>query len=239
MTDLDQLRRVAKLGVLLAIVVAVLGNVVALAAFGGDFEALIFRPERILGRGGDAALLWRWTMLLDMFYSYLLLLPLALFIHRRLRDREPWLADLGLVGGLAYILIGAASAAMLANAGSSLIEAYAAADAADQAAIAVRFEFMRDLLYFGVWQTLDPITAGTWVLSTGWLLLSDRPLLGRLLVATGAGFWVLAFMTMLDIHSLLALAVIVLVTFAAWIGWVLVDRPRRDSTNGRSMTPDV
>lgn len=165
------------------------------------------------------------------FYSYLLLVPLALFAHRRLRDRKPWLADLGLVGGLAYMLIGAASAAMLGIAGSSLIERYAAAGPGEQLAIAQSFELLRDMLYFGIWQTLDAITAGTLVLSMGLLLLSDRPLLGRLLVVLGAGFWVVALMTMLDVHSLAVLGAILLGVLTVWLGWVAFDR-RRPISNG-------
>jgi hypothetical protein len=78
MTDLDALRRLAIIGAALAVILGVVGVVVALAAFDGDRDAFAFRPETILGRGPDTALLWRWAMLSDMFYSYLLLVPLAL-----------------------------------------------------------------------------------------------------------------------------------------------------------------
>jgi hypothetical protein len=162
-----------------------------------------------------------------MFDFYLLLVPLALFLHRRLRDRRPWLADLGLAGALAYIFIGGAAAAILATAGSSLIEAYAAAALADRLAIAASFGLLRDALYFGVWQTLDPITAGTWILSVGWLLLVDRPVLGRLLVVVGISLWALALMTMLDIHSLAVVGAILVVVLVLWLGWVAIDRARR------------
>jgi hypothetical protein len=228
MTDLDALRRLAIIGVALAILIAIVQIGVALVAFGGDFEAIVFRPEAILGRGADAALLWRWVMLADMFDSYLLLVPLALFLHRRLRDRRPWLADLGLTGALAYIFVGGAAAAILATAGSSLIEAYGAAAPADRLAIAALFGLLRDALYFGVWQTLDAITAGTWIFSVGWLLLVDRPVLGRLLVLVGISMWAFAKMTMLDIHSLAVVGAILIVVLVLWLGWVVIDRRRRE-----------
>lgn len=227
-SDLDALRRLAIIGVVLAILIAIVQIPAALVAFGGDIEAIVFRPEAILGRGADAALLWRWVLLADMFDSYLLLVPLALFLHRRLRDRRPWLADLGLTGALAYIFVGGAAAAILATVGSSLIEAYGAAGPADRLVIATSFELLRDALYFGVWQTLDAITAGTWILSVGWLQLIDRPVLGRLLVVVGISLWALALMTMLDIHSLAVVGAIVVVALILWLGWVVIDRGRQE-----------
>lgn len=228
MTDLDALRRLAIIGVALAILIAIIQIPAALVAFGGDFEAIVFRPEAILGRGPDAALLWRWVLLADMFDSYLLLVPLALFLHRRLRDRRPWLADLGLTGAFAYIFVGAAAAAILATTGSSLIGAYDSAAPADRPAIATSFGLLRDALYFGVWQTLDAITAGTWIFSVGWLLLVDRPVLGRFLVLVGISWWALAVLTMLDIHSLAVVGAVLVVVLVLWLGWVIVHRRGRE-----------
>ena len=211
MTDLNALRRLALIGVLLAIVIGVPSTLAALAASGGDFEA---------------ALLFRWAFLGDMFYSYLLLVPLALFLHRRLRERRPWLADLGLAGAFAYIFLGGAGAAILATAGSSLVEAYAAAAPADRPAIATSYELVRDIVYFALWQTLDGFTAGTWMFSVGWLLLADRPRVGRLLVPLGVAGWAFAVITMLDVHSLAVLGAVLLLALAAWLAWVLIDRRR-------------
>ena len=228
MTDLESLRRLARIGALLAIAVAIVSTLASLAAFGWDLDASLFgHPQAILGRGPDAAQLFRWAYLADMFWSYLLLVPLALFLHRRLRDRRPWLADLGLAAGLAYIFVGGAGAAILATAGSSLIQAYSTAAPADQHAIATSFAMVRDIVYFALWQTLDAITLGTWVFSVGWLLLADRPLVGRLLIVLGVAGWAAALMTMLDIHSAALIAAGLAVAMAAWLGWIVIDRQRR------------
>ena len=233
--DVLALRRAAIIGIALSVVVGILTTPIYLAAFGWDLEAGIFvYPESVLEQGRDAAVLWRWGFLGDMLYSYLLLLPLALFLHRRLRGRQPWLADVGLAGGLAYILIGGAAAAILAQAGSSLIEAYHAAASEDQPAILIAFHVLRDSFVFGVWQTLDGLTAGIWILSVGWLLLVDRPVVGRLLVVLGVWRWGLALMTMSGIHSLAVLGGGLVVAIAAWIGWVALERrpPRRPPIRG-------
>ena len=235
MNDLAELRRVAIAGVALAVVVGVISTIAIFAAAGWDFEAALFAdPARILAGDTDRAPLWRLAMLTDMFFSYLLLAPLALYGHRLLRERRPWLADLGLMGALGYILLGAGSAAILAIAGSSLIERHAMATGAEQAAIASQFELLRDIFYFGIWQTLDAITAGVWLFSFGLLLLADRQHLGRLLVVLGVAFWASGTMTMLGIHSIVVIAVIFIGALIAWLGWlVLIRRVRGQSAAGR------
>jgi Domain of unknown function (DUF4386) len=228
MTDLDSLRRLAIYSTVLAIVLSVPSSLAFFAAFGGDVEAAIFgHPTAILGGGASAAALLRWGAILDMFYSYLLLVPLAVFLHRRLRPVKPWLADIGTIAALAYIFVGAAGAAILATVGSSLVEAYAAAAPADQPAIATSFDVLRNIVYFGLWQTLDPITSGVWISSVGWLLLSERRLIGRFLVVLGAGLMGMSVMTMLGIHSLAALLASVAVIMLIWLGWVVGGRPSR------------
>ena len=229
MTDLEALRRAALVGVALAVGVAIVATPIYMAAFGWDLEAATFvHPEAALERGPDAAVLWRWGFIGDMLFSYLLLTPLALYLHRRLRERRPWLADLGLIGALSYILIGGASAAILAQAGSSLIEAYhLSAPGVDRAAILTSFHLLRDAFVFGVWQTLDGLTAGTWLLSTGLLLLVERALIGRLLVMLGVWAWAfVAVTTISGIHSLAVLGAGLAVALAIWILWFALGRRR-------------
>jgi hypothetical protein len=118
MTDLEALRRAALVGVALAVVIGLVATPAYLAAFGWDVEAATFvHPEAALDQGPGTSALWHWGFAGDMLFSYLLLMPLALFLHRRLRERRPWLADVGLIGALSYILIGSASAAILTHAG--------------------------------------------------------------------------------------------------------------------------
>ena len=89
-------------------------------------------------------------------------------------------------------------------------------------------------MVIGVWQTFDAICAGTWVLTTGVLLLRDRPLIGRLLVVLGAGLWVLAGSTMLGIHSLAVLAAILALVLLVWVVWIVLTRTPGGSIRGSS-----
>jgi len=225
MRDLDSLRRLVIYSAALAIVLSVPSTLAFVAAFGGDVEAAIFGdPAAILGRGESAATFLRWGAILDMFYSYLLIVPLALFLHRRLRPIKPWLADVGIVAALAYIFVGASGAAILATVGSSLVEAYQTAAPSEQPAIATSWDVLRNLVYFGLWQMLDAITAGTWVFSVGWLLLAERRVLGPLLVVVGLGVVALSLTTMLGIHSLGVLGAGLALILLVWAGWIMVDR---------------
>lgn len=225
MSDTEALRRLAVAGVLLAIVIGVPSTLAFYAAFGFDLEATIFgEPSAILGRGAEAAALLRWGAVGDMFYSYLLLVPLALFLHRRLRPIRPWLADLGTIAGLAYIFVGATGAAVLAIAGSSLVEAYSTAAPVDQPAIATSFELVRNIVFFALWQMLDALTLGTWVLSVGALLLDQRRVVSRLLVVLGAATMSASLMSMTGIHSVAVSGVGLVVALVVWAGWVAIDR---------------
>lgn len=223
--DLDALRGLATACVVLALAISVPSSLAFLAAFGGDVEAAIFgHPEAILGGGESAALLLRWGAISDLFYSYLMLVPLVLFLHRRLRPVKPWVADVGAIGAFAYIFVGAAGAAILATVGSSLVAAYSVAAPPEQAAVAASFEVLRDTVYFGLWQMLDPLTAGTWILTVGWLLLRERPLIGRFLIVLSGGLGLLSLMTMLGIHSLTVLLSIVAGVVLVWAGWIVMGR---------------
>ena len=227
MSDLDRLRRLAIVGAVLAAVVSVPANLAFFAAFGGDPEAAFYgTPNAILGGGPAAATLLRWGAIGDIFYSYLLLLPLALFIHRRLREKSPWLADIGLVCGFAYIFAGAAGAAILAIAGSALVDAYSTAASADQAHITTAFDLVRNIVFFALWQLLDVITLGTWIMTTGLLLLRDRPVTSRLLIALGGATVAASGLTILEVRSLVVVMLWFAVAVLVGASWGLLARSR-------------
>lgn len=214
---------------LLALAIALVSSAAFFGAFGWNVEAALFGdPSAILAGGASAAALLRWGAIGDMFYSYLLLAPLALFLHARLRPHKPWVADLGTAAAFAYIVVGASGAAILATVGPSLVEAYAGAAGAERVAIETAFDVLRNLVFFGLWQTLDPITAGTWIVCVGSLLLAERRLVGRFLVVAGAGLMALSGMTMLGIHSLPVVLAIAALIVVVWLGWVVAEGRGRE-----------
>lgn len=228
------LRRVAIVGVLLAGVVAVPASIAFIAAFGWDLEAAISgNPSRIIEGGPTAAALFRWGAIGDMFYSYLLLVPLALYLNARLRPRKPWLADLGALGAFAYIFVGGAGAAILASSGPPLIEAYATAGPSERVAILGSFDSLRNMVFLGLWQTLDVITLGVWILSVGWLIRPHRRALSALLVALGLGTMTVSVLTPLALPGLIKVAVAWGLPGLGWAAWFIVDRVIQQNRKGR------
>ncbi len=224
-TDELGLRRPAIVGVLLAGVVAVPASIAFIAAFGWDLEAAISgNPSGIIDGGPTAAALFRWGAIGDMFYSYLLLVPLALYLNVRLRPRKPWLADLGALGAFAYIFVGAAGAAILASSGPPLIEAYATAGPSERVAILSSFETLRNIVFLGLWQTLDVITLGVWILSVGWLIRPHRRALSALLVALGLGTMTVSVLTPLGLPGLIKVGVAWGLPGLGWAAWFIADR---------------
>ena len=224
MSDLAVRRRFAVLAALLALLITVPASLAFMAPYRFDLDASLTDPGSIVDGGAGAAALFHWGAIGDMLYSYLLLVPLALYLHALLRPRKPWLADLGLVGALAYIVVGGAGAAILASAGASLIDAYATAPPPDRFAISTSFHVLTNLVFFGLWQTLDPIGLGAWLLSVGWLIRPDRRALGMLLVVFGAGLLAASVRTMLGLYGLNVLVGGSLVLVLAWALWVALDR---------------
>ena len=223
MNDLAALRRLAVVTVVLAAVIGLTSSVAFMAAFRFDPETLLTDPGSIIDGGPATAVLFRWGAIGDMLYSYLLLVPLALYLHALLRPRKPWLADLGLVGAFAYIFVGAAGAAVLATAGPPLIEAYASAATPDQLAISTTFDLLTNAVFLGLWQTVDAISLGTWLLSLGWLIRSERRAIGRLLIVVGVGLMVASMRPVLGLTSLSVLAAGVGLVLLVWAAWVVLD----------------
>jgi hypothetical protein len=233
-TDELGLRRLAIVGVLLAGVVAVPASIAFIAAFGWDLEAAISgNPSGIIDGGPTTAALLRWGAIGDMFFSYLLLVPLALYLNARLRPRRPWLADLGALGAFAYIFVGAAGAAILASSGPPLIEAYATARPSEHVEILNSFETLRNIVFLGLWQTLDVVTLGVWILSVGWLIRPHRRILGALLVALGLGTMTVSVLTPLGLPGLIKVGIALGLPGLAWAGWLIVDRAIQQNRKGR------
>ena len=223
MNDLAALRRLALVAILLAVVIGVASSVAFVAAYRFDLETLFTDPGSIIDGGPATATLFRWGAIGDMLYSYLLLVPLALYLHALLQPHKPWLADLGLVGAFAYIFVGAAGAAVLATAGPPLIEAYASAAPPDHLAISTSFDLLTDAVFLGLWQTVDAISLGTWLFSVGWLIRSERRAVGPLLVVIGVGLMVASTRTMLGLTSVSVLAAATGLVLLVWAGWVVLD----------------
>lgn len=140
-------------------------------ATGGVSSSGTPQTQAMLADGARGANLVLWASFIDLC-GYLLLAPLALYLHQRFRQ-DP-LIDLYTVAALAYILIGALGAAMLAAAAPMLIRDYATADVAQRISIATTFSSLNQIVSVGFWQILEGIPGGVWLIGIGTSLYQAR-----------------------------------------------------------------
>lgn len=125
-----------------------------------DLDAFA-EPARLLDMSNVDVGSLRAFMLLDMFGFYLLLAPMVLACHRFLAQRTPWAQTLTACG-LAYVLIGAMGAAILAAAWPSILAAHAVAGPQEALILRSHFSLFTQLVYDGLWNTLEVLLVGVW-----------------------------------------------------------------------------
>jgi len=149
----------------LAAPLTVLGLVLGLLPV--KFDAERFRdPDVVLGLGVDAAGTLRASYLLVMLGSYLLLVPLAIWLWGRLgpaRDAG-WLT--ALVAGLAYLGLGAAGASILAAVWPTLIQQYSV-PGSDRGALRVAFVTATKIAEDGLQGAIQNLAGGIWWTGVG------------------------------------------------------------------------
>ena len=165
-------------------VFAWLGALLPLAALVAFMGAYRFELERladlpsIVGDSAEAGTL-RLAGLLDMS-AYLVVAPVVIDLHNRLRDRAPGVIGLLTFGGLAYIVLGSLGGAIFATVEPPLVE-----DGSEVAR--TTFGAFATMVTVTLWGTLESIYLGTWLIGIGWLIRSERAAFGTLAVAAGVG----------------------------------------------------
>lgn len=139
-------------------------------------------PMSVLTTGSRGADLWRLGSFLDMF-GYLSAIPLVLYLASRFRG-EPGI-DFFTLAGILYLVMGALAAIIFALAAAPLIREYATNPSAKDA-VATTFVALFRITTFGIWQTLNGILAGTWLLGVGRLAwMRGSRVLAPVLIAFG------------------------------------------------------
>lgn len=149
-----------------------------------DFDAEAFRdPEQVLALGADKATTLRVSYLLTALGSYLMVVPLALWLRRRLaRDTVGW--DATTVLGLAYLGLGATGAGALAAAIPELIR-LSAESGADQDALVIAWHTANRIGEDGLQGMVQNLAGAAWWLGLGAALRGVRPKLAVLTLVLG------------------------------------------------------
>jgi hypothetical protein len=177
-------RRFGAIAAMVSIVPAFASLLVALPAVDWDMNA-VSDMMLFLKSGERGAALGRWSMVLDMFGYYLLIAPAVLYVGHSHRSRSLLWSRLFTSSLLAYVLIGAMGAAILAAAMPALMIAHVHAASAERAAIEAVYRAITDAVYGGLWNLLEELVAGVGWLGFGWLERARRPKLGALTIALG------------------------------------------------------
>lgn len=152
-------------------------------------------PAALLTGGASGATLLQWASVVDLF-GYLLVAPLVVYLYLRFRD-DPRMV-LYTAAGFAYILVGALGAVIFLAAGPMLLRDYAPAGGAQQVAVTTTFTALYQIVVIGLWQTLESIAGGVWLLGSGInLYLARQRALSIAPFAFGGLFLVLAVIHLL------------------------------------------
>lgn len=179
-----------------------------------NFDAF-YNPVLILTTPGANAQAARWSMIFDMLGYYLLLLPVIYLLHDWIKTRTPW-SRVITVSGMAYILVGAIGASILAVVWPHIINTYPLAPASQQEILKSNFELVNAMVYGGMWNLLEMFFAATWWIATGILLYKhNHKLVGSTALLTGifsladglAGMFELSKLHELALNAYLLLAI--------------------------------
>jgi len=170
-----------------------------------------------------------WPSIFDFFGFYLLLLPLALYLHRLFKEEAPDWMNLFTVCGLGYILFGAMGASILAVIFSSQAADYAAAAGSVPQIHVVVFEAFGDAIQRGVWGILDPVLAGVWWTGLGLLLRKRHAIVGWYTIVLGLVNLVGGVSAAIQVEAVASICLNVYFLMAPlWAGWLGVLLLRQD-----------
>lgn len=216
--------RTAALGAItLTVALGMISNLLFVAAFQFRLDWL-FEPALAVTAGAASAELLKWAAITDLFSYYLPTAVVAIALWVALRAEGEVIAGLATIAALAYVIAGSIGAGALAMGGSLLLREHAA-PGADQAAIGVAFATLIEVVWRGIWQLIDLVFVGTWMLGIARLIRRFQPrfamltLVVGLLALTIAAFSVLGLALGRDVA--LGLLFAALAAWSIWLGMLL------------------
>jgi hypothetical protein len=156
--------------------------------------------ERVVETDSGDADWIRWGAVTDMVGYYFLPAALMVFLRNRLPWRSP-LSDIATLGGLAYAVVGAAGAGVLAAAAPTLIEG-GDGDALETVARTVQ----------GMWQWFEPIPFGLWALGVALALRPKQSAFSRLFFVIAGGAALVLIGLLIEVEVVLAIGLTI------WLG---------------------
>ena len=184
---------------------------------------LVEHQSLLLSAGPGAAELLRWAYLTDMLGYYLLWVPLIVALEPRVAaSLGAQTARLATISGLLYVALGSLGAVLLATLVPDLLTA-GAAEPAGASRILV------EGVHRGIWQTLDALTAGTWIILTGEAFRrSGHRLLGWVGIGSGGFSILLALGWFIEAPVVVFVGLVFLLPALLWVAGAAVVLLRTD-----------
>ncbi len=203
-----------------------------------DFNAEIMADQSLMIALGDqAAEMFRWGEVLDIFGFYLLLIPVALYLRHWLHPHRPNLVDLFTLFGLGSIFFGVAGAAIRFGAMTEMMHAYVQASGAEREMLAALFQVLIDVIFSGL-STLEILLMGGWVLGMGLVLRRERRAFGLFTTMLGIAYLVTVAGVLFQIDAIIvAFTGIVVPLFPIWTVWLGIAIWRREEKPDLAMEP--
>ena len=177
MNNHQSFQRLAAGTTILAVISYLISVVLLLAVMNFSFRIEAFSVAMI-SLGSRGANLLRWAMIFDVFGSYLLLTPLALYLWAWLKPRSPSHVTLYTLCGLAYILIGSMGAIVLSAVLPPLMNEYTQASTSQRETLQVVFNSFLNAVFLGLWNPLEVFLLSIWLTGLGPLIQRERQGLG-------------------------------------------------------------
>lgn len=219
--------RLAAVCALAAGPLALAGLALGLQLAGGDAEA--FRdPDFVLGLGVDDAGALRASFLLVMLGSYLLVVPLGLWLAERYGPSSDWRWRLTTVAGLGYLGLGAAGSCILAAVWPDLVRQ--AAEGADRETLVIAFRTATRIAEDGLQGAMQNLAGAVWWTGVGLALRRAgrrRLAVLTLVLAAGSALNTLGALLSVEAFTLVGLTATVLLSpvWAVLLGLVALREP--------------
>lgn len=226
MANEHRFQRLVGLSAILFAVLELSDGILLIASVKFKAEALT-NPVLMLSVGQTDPALFHWSMIFDMFL-YLLFAPMVVLCWRWFRSRNPGMVTIYTLCGLAFSLIGSIGAVILARVIPTLIATYALSAEAQRQTIEILAGTLYRAVSRGLWNPLEILLLGVWLIGIGFLLRREKSGLGILGIVVGCFSMLVALGSISDVELIFNIGEggqTLLLVWAIWFGIYLLRKP--------------
>ena len=227
MDDFVRFQKLAACSGIVLTVATVLNVATLFASVDGDANALFSDPTPLLLIGSTGANWFHWSMAFDLL-GYLSFAPIAVLGYNWFRENGPNIVLLYSICGVLYSVIGSIGAVSLGVVVPTLVDQYPAATPSQQEVMRVIINVFYSMVVRGLWNPLEILFLGIWLLGIGPFLRRERPALGVLTLIIGGFAMLDALGWIIQVELIFRVGVFgisLLIAWGAWLGINVLRRP--------------